>query len=294
MFGRREPAPSLVEVSTYGADTAYDGIGSGPNEGDGGGGFLQTLSTPTTTPHLRQWFRLCAFPIPAFHRCRLVRVGQYAEIGQSYPQEGGGNYPLIFPVTSANWKFTDGNIAWCIRVCPYVQAEFISDIATPMRSDPNVYNTTPALLYVPDPAGGFGGRYVPPMNAIPPGQGVGKLHLWKTLDYRWQDKISSLDFAIDGPALVIMSALLWQTDPATRGPHVLPGGGAYDLGGILPEDRFLQANGSAIYTRVGGSMTYEMYPDQPAARVLGGPGMRSVLQELGALITRLGREGARL
>ncbi len=286
-------APSFVEVATYATDPQYFGIGSGPNRGDLNGSALRLLDVPTVDPHLRQMLRLCAFTVPAYKSARLLHVRQYQEIGQSYPQQDGSVFPVRFPVLTSQWNFGDGNIATMVRVInnPPPPGDGPKDFAKPLRASTDVYGVEPALLYVPDSAGGFGARYVPPMGGIPPGNGPGDLHIWHDISHPYAAQQPHIDVTIDGPALVTMWASVWQTDPATRGTRVLPdvGGRPYDPSlGLVPEDRFLTQSTQAIYTRVAGAMTFELFPTAPLAHTLYSTG-ESLWGEMMSFFERVGR-----
>ncbi len=283
---RCDDAPSLVEVSTWASSPRYYGVGSSPHPGDFTANALELLPEPTLEPAGRQLLRLCAFDVPRFRRARLVRVGTFLEIAQRYPQMGGSVFEVRKEVTSPGWDFVNGNVAFAVRIVKSPpQPRNIPDSRPPVRGSTDVYALDPALLYVPDAGGGIGATYVPPMGGVPPGRGPGDLHIWHDASrYPHRNHTPFMDLAIDGPARVAMWAMVFQTNPMARGPHVLPEG--FDVAQLQPEEGFLQSASLAKYSRVAGSMTYEDMPSEGYAHTLYSDRPETLLERLTTFLSR--------
>lgn len=250
----------IVDVSTTGLDPDRYGIGSGPALGDAYRGALfipqfrppksgRSYTLPATPRFL---FLLCGIQVPEGERARLLSYRMVATIAQVTPvvieDDPGADPPIVGDswnyvsereVVTPLWSFTDGNIAYGIRVRT-PQRELSRTSLVPGGIE-GLGSVSPGLLYsLYDEAAGL---YVPPAGGQFPGGPIGSIGTLRDTRNEWQSP-SDLGAEVQGPCTIQMFASVLQTDPLTR-PY-LPANQQIRDGfeqGLRPEDQFLNGWG---------------------------------------------------
>ena len=274
--------PTLIHTASAGFDRTLVGVGGSPFGApvDPTSGFLDVPAAPST-PGNRYLHRACTFSIPAGKVARIIAVGEYTEIGAFLASgSGGGGAWVRQPVLSPGWAFPDGNTARGIttRRTQMERTVFIDPGQLP-STDPNLFNISPGLIYVPAPTTGGPVPYVAPSGGRFPGSPLEGLGLWRDKRFQWSLASSPLDYAVPGGQDLFYWISTKQTDPATRPVIVLPDAAAVDA--LTPEDRFLYRFPElARYTRVGGYMVLEMGPSSTSDRSQNSPDIEALTAKL--------------
>jgi len=260
---------TVVELVSSAGDPDLQGIGSSPYIGDVGYTGIRVPSTPTNQAG-RYFFRLCGIEIPSGASIIVRGLRQYLEIGAYWSGPGNPlgsvpsllppNYPLMLEVVSPFWHFSDGNVSWHLRHHSNI-FPMISDAGQQPNTSPTLRGLDTALLYnrlIP---------YAPAAGGVPPPKDVDHLGTLHEIRYPWDNTDWDLAAAVSGPGLVVFYGSVRQTDPLTRPQVPL----ITDTGALRPEDRFLiatrdpriadtEAAETAIYQRIAGAMTVELFP----------------------------------
>lgn len=177
-----------------------------------------------------------------------VLIGALAGLSESNP-----GYPVYCPVTTPEWHFSDATISWHLR---RVELSTIANRNLNNAAELNFRRAdTAAILFENAPAqvGGYG----PPFGGQPPGNvflpDLGSFH---DMRFPWMDDHAwdSMDAEGEGPCAIELYASIQQTNPDTR-PVLSLGGTPVNV--LPPEEQFLQAFPSAIYTRIAGSLIFQ-------------------------------------
>ena len=253
--------PSLIHVTSNGYDDTLAGVGSSPFAlFDLGSTFLRVPKRPTV-PDLvsassnRYLFRLCSHTVPAGMAARLIRVGEYTEIGCLVPDTVyGGNYQPRLEVTTPSWSFSDGNVARGITLLNLPARDDLNPTQLAPGLSRNLSNTNSALIVGDN---GLEFPYEAPMGGVFPGSPLEGLGPWRDKLFGWSHSSSPLDYAIEGPCIVTYWASVKQTDPLSR---VRLTATDEEIAALCPEDRFVMRFPSTVYTRIGGFMVLEQGP----------------------------------
>lgn len=279
-----------LEIPAYGVDEFKQLNGSDPWGSNSWLGLrVPTLATNTLAAAngVRPWQNRYLFMGPKFSvaersRARLLGFRQFLEIGVLLTGgEGGGASgprPLLLPVTTPDWSFSDATVSWHFRRLGPPGSHPIG-LPTPAPNNLKCLafreSDTPALLYesVTLPAADTFytdlTAYTPPNAGRPWGTPLTDNPSMSTIyglqtDYRHPDAWQSLDVEVRGPETVACLISVAQTNPATR-PEILGGFTPASFGiGISPEDAFVQTVQNVfglagpIYWRVGASLIVEV------------------------------------
>lgn len=187
---------------------------------------------------------------------RLVGMRQRVLIGETDTTDSGSSWLAYQAQTTPEWHFSDANVSWHLRRVPLEQI-YTSNVNNAAES---MFRTaqTPAILYenAPGQAGGYG----PPNGGLPPGNVLipefGDFH---DLRFPWADDRAwdSLDIECRGPCAINLYASIQQTNPDTRPDINDQSYTAAQLALLPPEDQFVAAFSSAVYTRIAGSLIFE-------------------------------------
>jgi hypothetical protein len=176
----------------------------------------------------------------------------------------GATYPLETPVSSAFWKFTDGNVLWGIRrivdptIIGNVQDGYFTQSPTVVTPVKFRWSTTPAQLFETIDEGT--GVITPPWGGDFPGNilspELGRMNDLRTSEW---DIPSSCDALIEGPCNIAFYASVQQTNPSTRlqPPPATISPFSTTLG-VTREDSFVQTFPNSTYIRIAGSLIFEM------------------------------------
>lgn len=265
--------PRVVEASTSAFDPDRQGVGSSSYVGDAGNSVLFIPQTATTAD-TRYLFRLCGIAVPAHGKAKIIGVRQYATIAQAIAvsaRDDSWSSILERPIETPTWSFTDGNIAWHLRVQRGAEGKntifpvgFVPQPNWSLNSYSTESGLMPSTLHGLDPASG---------NS-PPGEPVGSLGTFRDIRFPWIGNAHSdaFGFEVVGPAIISLWASVRQTDPSTRA--FLPSASApTDKTGLTPEDRFLLSFGDppgnlVRYRHIGGSVVANVGPfDMPWAGI---------------------------
>jgi hypothetical protein len=164
--------------------------------------------------------------------------------------------PFEIPVTTPNWKFSDGNYSFHVRrLGPAFYDSRFSATQVPGTS-PQVSGSDSALLFTQ-----LAAPYIPPGGGIPPGDAVDFLGTWRDMRYPWTAaNWDQLRVPVPGPCTLVLYCSIQQTDPATRAaPSDCP---PVSLPCIAPEDCFVRGFTNVRYGHVGGAMLIELAPGE--------------------------------
>lgn len=260
---------TIVELVSVAGDVDLQGVGSSPYIGDTAQTGIRIPSAPSD-PTNRYFFRLCGIEIPSGGSIVVRGIRQYLEIGAYWSGPGNPlgsvpslippNYPLMLEVVSPFWHFSDGNVSWHLRHHDNLFPNFTDALQQPNTS-PTLRGTDTAMLY------NRLAPYAPAAGGVPPPKDVDRLGTLHEIRYPWDNTDWTLETAVSGPGLVVFYASVKQTNPETRPQVPL----ITDVGAIRPEDRFLiatrdprgsegQPSETAIYQRIAGAMTVELFP----------------------------------
>lgn len=245
------------EVVSAAHDPDLLGVGSSPYVGDTGNTFLPVPVAPTLAQNNRYLFRLCVLPVSAGQIAIIRGIRTYIGLRGEITLEDETVVPYEIPVTSPNWKFTDGNYSFHVRrLVPNFYDSVFSAAQQPGTS-PQVSGSDSALLFrslIP---------YVPTGAGIPPMDSVDYLATWRDMRYPWtQANWDMLRVPVPGPCTLVLYASIHQTDPETRPvTPPCPPGLVPDV--VAPEDQFVAAfSTTARYGHVGGAMLIELAPGE--------------------------------
>jgi hypothetical protein len=263
---------TIIELVSAAVDPDLLGVGSSPYLGDYSYTGVRVPRTPTVDQSHRYLFRLCGIEIPSGSEIVIHGLRQLVTLRSEYAS-GDLTYALEFEQVSPFWHFIDGDVSWHLRHHTNIFAAQ-SDAAQLPSTSPGLrggFDTS--LLYTPPLAP----TYVPPSAGIPPGIDVdGSLGTFRDIRFEWDLADWTLSTTVSGPGYVVFYASVHQTDPATR---VQVPTTIVDVGALRPEDRFLlatraapnpdeEAIETAIYGRVAGAMTVELFPNRKGAHSL--------------------------
>lgn len=257
----RDFGPSIIEVSTTGYDPLREGIGSTWMPGSPHASRLQIPVAPTTVPNNRYTFALCGVNVPKGASARIIGYRQKLIIGTTFNQAQGQGTVVIekeIPITTPDWSFPDGNVAWCFRFLPGErQVPRLGDTGTsPLNAGPsrtkNPYGAFSALIYRDN----ISGTYNAPAGGQPPGFAIDGISTLYDVRNPWTAPNPTLSTLLHGPGDIIMYASVWQTNPAGRPVWAPPPG--FDVGAVAPEDRFVLAFPQTKYAYVAGAMILEV------------------------------------
>lgn len=262
---------SITEVTSSGHDDARTMVGSSAFQNDPSSTGLTIPKTPSAlnNPFL---FQLCGITITSYEAIRIRGLRTYVDIrGIANQLDQGGNiigtYPLVMPVTSPLWSFTDGFASYHLRFNRGPnQTQGGRSFGRPNITN-NIGSTGSALIYqgaVPNPY--TIGRMV--------GDPIGSLGTVRDQRFAWnaQSAMEDVDYVVEGPGTLVLYAAVKQTNPATRSQLQLPPG--FDLGSLGPEDR-------AVYS-------WSQLPNLVAPGLQYGRIMGSIVGELGSIERRPG------
>lgn len=246
-----------VEVSTVGNDPDRQGIGAGPGPGGTVSSRLFIPETPTVDQRTRYTFILCGTRIEEGERCHVLGYAQKLDIG--FARAGAVPQHFDLNVTTPDWCFADGNVAWSIRFIPGIRKTAnanagpgMSPLNAGASKTTNPYGVASALLYsdnanqiyVPPGGGEFLGE---PIESIMPGT-------WYDMRQPWTDFSETIDHVIDEPGDLIFQASVFQTDVRSRPAPI-------QNTNLAPEDMFGLLTGGVsetpnlpIYRYIAGRM----------------------------------------
>lgn len=240
------------EVVSAGADPDLFGVGSSPYFGDTGNTFLPVPVAPTTDQRSRYEYRLCVLPVSSAQIAIVCGLRTYVGIAGTVEES---NIPYEIPVTSPNWKFTDGNVSFHLRRLGPAFYDSRWSAAQIAGTSPQVSGSDSALLF-----NQLAGPYIPPGAGIPPGDAVDNLGTWRDMRFPWTAaNWDMMRVPVPGPCTLVLYASIRQTDPETRPTPPEPPCG---FGVLSPEDQFLASVLDARYSHVGASMLIELAPGE--------------------------------
>ena len=265
----RRTCENIIEVSTTGFDPDRQGVGTTWMPGDPHDSRLFIPPAPTVAANRRYLFALCGHNVPAGQTHHLIGFRQKLLIGEEFVVQGGSFGDQIFvkefPVTTPDWSFSDGNVTWCFRFLPGKRQVARQNVvgavnnSGPSRTN-NPYGAYSALVYqdgttfiAPSGAG-----YFPPFSGQPPGYAVQGVSTIFDVRNPWTAPNPIIDTELRGPGDLIMYASVRQSDigPLGRPVWVPPPG--FDVGALVPEDRFLLAFPNALYRHIAGAMMIDV------------------------------------
>jgi len=256
---------------TKGTDPRLALVG-GPGAGNLSGLGLCIPATGTADVNHRMLFALASVAFDADEQARVVAYRQILYIGamlqtsqvaESPPQlladgksvkrglSNGVKYALReIPVTTPNWHFIDGNVAWWLRRVPLREGPVNVNNTTGGRGiTQNPYPVSPAMLAYPD--------HTPVGLGIPAGREIMGLGELRGMQYPYGAKApgSSLRFDIETPCRLICYASVWQPSETLADRVKVDA----EIDSLCPEDRFA-AQWYGRYTRIGVELTVETRP----------------------------------
>jgi len=277
----RIAAPGLVtipdgidETSAQGIDEFKQLFGTDPQKRITLNGLripaLATNNITSPAGYNRYLFLLDYLELAANTRICITGLRQMVDIGVDLGATGEAvtHYPMVMPVTSPDWCFSDANISWHLMGLPIGMAQ---QLLRPVFKTPNALNAafqmskSPALLwqtmtltnpnlYVTATA------YQPPNGGLPWGTPITPdLDTFYDLRFPRKDKQEhNTEIYVDGAKAVALFASVKQTNPATR---PVPAAALTVAGtlssGIAPEEAFLINFPNAIYWKVGGAILWK-------------------------------------
>ena len=258
----------IIEIQSAGFDEYLQGVGGDPQRG----GSYVGLRVPAlaSTPDNRVLFLGAAFSISDGAKARIIGARQLVTIGEVLNPGTDTARPVEQEVTSAVWRFTDGNVSHHLRQIgpPNGQGQ-PAVVQGPLDAPSFKYRwaMAPALLY--QAASVAAGEpytnltaYTPPNGGAPFGRPIengfeqGALY-GLSFNRRTSQAWESLSIDIEGPDTVAWFIPVKQTNTSTRVALTPPEGG-FVSGGLPPEEAFLQNFPNAIYWRVGVSLIVEL------------------------------------
>lgn len=234
------------ECVSAGADPDLLGVGSSPYVGDASATFLPVPEEPTPDQRSRYLYRLVVVPVSAGQVAIIRGVRTYVGIRGTLD-----DVPYEIPVTTPNWKFTNGNYSFHVRrLGPAFYDSRFSATQQPGTS-PQTSGSDSALLF-----NQLAAPYIPRGAGLPPGDGVDFLTTWRDMRYPWTAaNWDLLRVPVPGPCTLVLYASIHQTDPETRpDPADIP----CDV--LVPEDRFVANFTDARFGHVGGALLIELAP----------------------------------
>lgn len=259
---------TVIELVSAAIDIDLLGVGSTPYLGDVAYTGIRVPTTPTADQSHRYLFRLCGVQIPGGKSIVVRGLRQLITLraATESPADSGLFYPLEIEQVSPFWHFVDGDVSWHVKHHTNIFGQQQSDALQLPGTSPGLRGLDTSLLYTPPII-----PYVPPSAGIPPGSDVdGSLGTIREIRFEWDETDWTLSTTVSGPGLVVFYASVHQTNPATRTqvPNTVT-----DVGALRPEDRFLLATRDprvpvdqpgeiAIYGRVAGAMTVELFPNR--------------------------------
>jgi len=209
---------STIDQSSAAFDPDNEGVGSSYLNDPSASRIF--IPEDPTGPGSRYLVRLAAIAVESYQKIRIRGIRQAIGIGCMLRGVDGQGNPIQYPneidQLSPFWRFTDGNIAWGLRVLHGPAATHGR-----RRRDPGVgpgegtdyaSGTDSCRLVDVDPL------LNAPAGGYFPGQPAGSLGLFRDLRYFWraQGGIYSIDYEVAGPCIVGLFASIRQTNPQTR------------------------------------------------------------------------------
>lgn len=209
---------STIDQSSAAFDPDNEGVGSTYlNDPAASRIFIPEAPTGQGSRYL---VRTAAIAVEAYQKCRIRGIRQAIGIGCMLKGLNRANEPIQYPLEmdqlSPFWRFTDGNVAWGLRILPGPPAT-----RAPRRRAPGLSpgentdyasGTESAQIVDINPA-----RNAPAAGFFP-GKAIGSLGLFRDLRYFWraQGGIYSIDYEVAGPCIIGLFASIKQTNPVTR------------------------------------------------------------------------------
>ena len=259
---REKGCDNLVELVSQSRDPDYAGYGSSAFAGDLSGPGVVVPDFATTSPTNRFLIRLCGIQIPGGFGVILRGMRQAATI-RTILAVGDDQepLPLELDVTSPFWHFTDGNISWHLMWQGDSQSPHCTTLdagtgiqqagTTPQFRD---YSGGSALVY--QAYNSVLRTYTAPTQGRPPGNAVANLGNLHDIRYPWRNTNWALNLPLMGPGAIVLYASVFQPNTGNRVP--IPG--CINISALRPEDQFVAAYPDAVYGRVAGALTVELFP----------------------------------
>lgn len=259
----RTGCENMIELVSQSRDPDYAGLGSSAFMGDTSGIGVVVPDFATTSPTNRFLFRLAGIQIPSGYGIiiRGLRLAQTIRTIVTSENENADPIPYELEVTSPFWHFRDGNVSYHLM--------HQGDSQTTRRNAPDTgtgvqlagtspdfrsYGSGSSLLYTS--YNSVARTYTAPSLGRPPGAGVAHLGNIHDLRYPWGNTDWSLHLPVMGPGAVVLYASVFQ--PAVNSRTPIPGCSALSV--LRPEDQFVAAYTDAVYGRVAGALTVELFP----------------------------------
>lgn len=257
---RERGCENLIELVSQSRDPDYASYGSSAFMGDLSGPGVIVPPFGTTSQTNRFLFRLCGIQIPGGFGV-IVRGLRQAATLRTILDVDDEPLPLELEVTSPFWHFRDGNVSWHLMW----QGDSQSPHRTTFDTGTGIQQagTTPqfrdfsggsALVY--QAYDSVARTYTAPAMGRPPGGAVAHLGNIHDIRYPWGNTDWSQHLPVMGPGALVLYASVFQ--PGNTARVDVPG--CIDTSALRPEDRFVAAYPDAIYGRVAGAMTVELFP----------------------------------
>lgn len=208
---------STIDQSSAAFDPDNEGVGS-TYLNDPAASRIFIPEAPTLR-NARYLVRLAAIAVESYQKIRIRGIRQAVGIGCMLRGQDGQDQPIQYPLEmdqiSPFWRFTDGNIAWGLRVLagpPATHGPRRRAGVGPGEGTDYASGTDSCQLVDVNPA-----RNAPAAGYFP-GKPAGSLGLFRDLRFFWraQGGIYSIDYEVEGPCIVGLFASIKQTDPETR------------------------------------------------------------------------------
>jgi hypothetical protein len=277
--------PSIVRVASSGFDPVLCGVegsafGSMPSAGLTNVGLrvppapAQTANPDLGLPGVQDYlFQAATLKLPPGLCAKIVGIGQLLTIGLLNTAVAPV-YPLVLPVRTPTWRFADGMVTWAltmVRQWPAIPPGLQNVLTT--DSFVQTWSDSPALVYktATFPAANLDWRghpdnylaltgYIPPYGGAIPGEPLGNLGEWQSVDYPWDGPYAQAKafnpIEVEGPGAIVLWIRVRQTNATLRTKITLPGGPLV-LPPTMPEEAFLAAFPTAQYWSVGGWLEVE-------------------------------------
>lgn len=254
----------VVEIASASIDSQLLGVGGSPWLGDTAQTGVTVPVAATPDQSHRYLIRLCGVQIPSGKSIVIRGLRQLVTLRALLPSRLPLPNPAILPLdleqTSPLWHFTDANISWHLRKQGHIFSRVFDAAQTPGFS-PGLRGIDTSILYEPP----LLPTYTPPSSGIPPGTDVWGLGTFRDLRFPWNEPHWTLATPVGGPALVVFYASVHQSNAGTRQPTSTDP----TLSVLRPEDQFIRGTSisgveNAIYGKVAGAMTVEIFPHRQA------------------------------
>lgn len=258
---RRTGCENLIELVSQSRDPDYAGLGSSAFQSDTSGIGVVVPAFATTSPTNRFLFRLAGIQIPGGFGIIIRGLRLAQTIRTVLTATSDDPYPIELEVTSPFWHFNDGNVSYHLMHQGDSQTAYrnVPDTGTGVQlagtsPDFRSYGAGSSLLYRNYDS--ILRTYTAPSMGRPPGSGVAHLGNIHDLRYPWENTDWSLHLPVMGPGAVVLYASVFQPNVGIR--PAFPGCSAISV--LRPEDQFVAAFPDAVYGRVAGALTVELFP----------------------------------